>query len=607
MPADTIANKYHIVREIARSNDVVYEATDTTSGRRVALKELVLPGNLTPQARKERIERFNREARAAGRLSHRNIVSVYDYGVAEGRYFIAMEYLEGQTLRESLQARGALPIPECIEIACQVLAALSHAHSHRVIHRDVKPDNISILPGGIVKLTDFGIARLTEEASLTGDGQVFGTPSYMSPEQIEGGHVDYRTDLFSMGIVLYEMLVGRKPFTGDSVVSITYSIMHHEPPAMDGIPLGLESVVMRALSKDPVRRPTSAAEMSQQLQSADLSGALDRSAAGSPGMGYFGSSATASSSGLGGVSVPPVFAPAPWLQQPAPAPPLPFSVPPTPAPQAAPASGTPVVGPFATWGTAAQPATPAGAPPSIPTPHVRRHAGVGQETRTFFAALMWGMCIAAIVVGFILLFLRAFEQHRLQGADLRVQQLANDGKSYADRGQLEQSAASFAEAVRAGGKSKAARDARTSLATVYYKIGVNAYQAHDYEGAEKAWNQVLDVLSVRDIQTTEYEQGLITDTNHNLSMLYQVSHGAVGAPRAQDGSSGGSSPDDDTALYSRFGRAQESMQRAQALYQKGDVSGAREEWQKVVAEAPGTSLADQAQQSLNQSATPPSF
>src|SRR5437016_11841943 len=129
MPTDLIANKYKIVREIARSNDIVYEAIDTTMGRRIAVKELNLAQNLTGQGRRERIERFNREARAAGKLAHPNIVTVYDYGEDNGRYFIAMEYLEGGTLRDMLQTRGALPVNEAVDIASQVLSALSHAHA----------------------------------------------------------------------------------------------------------------------------------------------------------------------------------------------------------------------------------------------------------------------------------------------------------------------------------------------------------------------------------------------------------------------------------------------------------------------------------------------
>src|ERR1041384_5665835 len=251
MSTDIIANRYRIVREIARSNDVVYEAIDQSMGRRLAVKELSLPPNLTGQAKRERIERFNREARAAGKLQHPNIVTVYNFGESDGRHFTAMEYLEGGTLRDAIQARGALPLHEAEDISGQVLSALSLAHANKVVHRDVKPDNIHILAGGQVKLTDFGIARLTEEASLTGEGQVFGTPRYMDTEQIEGRFVNHRSDLFSLAVVLYEMLAGRKPFTGDSVVSITYSIMHNDPAPLVGIPFGVEQVIFRALKKDP--------------------------------------------------------------------------------------------------------------------------------------------------------------------------------------------------------------------------------------------------------------------------------------------------------------------------------------------------------------------
>lgn len=271
---EVIKGKYRIVREIARSNDIVYEAVDTTFGRKIALKELNIAAGVTGQARRERIERFNREARAAGRLNHPNIVSVFDFGEENGRYFIAMEYLEGQSLRDAMQARGAYPLGEALAIFYQVLDALSYAHTNRVVHRDIKPDNIHILPGGQAKITDFGIARLDEEPALTGDGQVFGTPSYMSPEQIEGKNIDFRSDLFSAGILLYEMLAGRKPFVGDSVISITYAIMQAEPAQLVGVPQGIEQVIRRALNKQPQMRQISADQMKMDLKNAEQTPAI---------------------------------------------------------------------------------------------------------------------------------------------------------------------------------------------------------------------------------------------------------------------------------------------------------------------------------------------
>src|SRR5688572_12567851 len=159
---------------------------DPSRAQRIALKQLQMPGNLAGQARQERIQRFTREARAAARLQHPNIVRIHDHGQIQDRYYIAMEFLEGQSLRDLLRQRGAVPAQEALRIAASVADALTYAHQHGVIHRDVKPDNIHLEPDGRVVITDFGIARLTFEPTLTADGQIFGTPSYMSPEQVTG-------------------------------------------------------------------------------------------------------------------------------------------------------------------------------------------------------------------------------------------------------------------------------------------------------------------------------------------------------------------------------------------------------------------------------------
>src|SRR5262249_21237942 len=159
--------------------------------------------------------------------------------------FIAMEFLEGQSLRDVLQLQGVLPVQQAVQIVSAVAEALDYAHQHGVIHRDVKPDNVYLLTDGRIKLTDFGIARLMFEANLTADGQIFGTPSYMAPEQVAGRAIDPRSDLFSLGVMLYEMLSGRKPFPGDSVITITYNIMHEEPVPLLSIPRGLQQVVYR--------------------------------------------------------------------------------------------------------------------------------------------------------------------------------------------------------------------------------------------------------------------------------------------------------------------------------------------------------------------------
>ena len=260
--------RYALVREIARSNDIVWEGRDPQMNRRVAVKELSLPANLAGQARRDRIERFFREARAAGAMSHPNIVTIYEVGEDRGRYFIAMEYLEGQTLRERIAVGGPISLAEAGGYAQALCGALQYAHERGIVHRDIKPDNIHLLPGGIVKLTDFGIARITSENQLTVAGQVFGTPSYMSPEQILGNAIDARSDQFGLAIVIYEMISGLKPFQGDSVPTITYRIIHEQAPHMLGAPPAIDAILQRAMAKDPNGRFGSVAEFGAALASA---------------------------------------------------------------------------------------------------------------------------------------------------------------------------------------------------------------------------------------------------------------------------------------------------------------------------------------------------
>jgi len=265
----TALGKYQIIREIARSNDIVYEGYDPLMTRRVAVKELNMPGGATPQQAEDRISRFKREAQAAGRLNHPNIMTVYDVEEDGGRLFMAMEYLDGGTLRAEIDGKGKLEPQRAVEIANAVLAGLAHAHSQGVVHRDIKPDNVQILSNGSIKITDFGIARLTFQPNLTMDGQVFGTPSYMSPEQVVGKEIDPRSDLFSVGVMLYEMLAGSKPFAGDSVVAITYAIMNREPdPLPDTVPYALADAVRRSLEKTPHLRFDGADAMAEALTDA---------------------------------------------------------------------------------------------------------------------------------------------------------------------------------------------------------------------------------------------------------------------------------------------------------------------------------------------------
>jgi len=257
--------RYQITREIARSNDIVYEAFDPQLGRKLALKELALDIRVQEPERRLRIDRFFREARAAGNLSHPGIVTIFDFGEDNGRYFIAMEYLEGETLKSRISRTGALPTEEAIRILTSLCDAVEYAHARQIVHRDIKPDNIHILPDGSVKITDFGIARMLGEQTITVAGQVFGTPSYMAPEQIRGAMVDARTDIFSLGLVLFEMLSGRKAFWGEALETVVYRIMSEPVPPLHDQPANINAVIQMAVQKDPRQRYVSAAQMKAAL------------------------------------------------------------------------------------------------------------------------------------------------------------------------------------------------------------------------------------------------------------------------------------------------------------------------------------------------------
>ncbi|MFM7188282.1 MAG: protein kinase domain-containing protein [Armatimonadota bacterium] len=257
--------RYQITREIARSNDIVYEAFDPQLGRKLALKELALDIRVQEPERRLRIDRFFREARAAGNLSHPGIVTIFDFGEDNGRYFIAMEYLEGETLKSRIARTGALPTEEAIRILSALCDAVEYAHARQIVHRDIKPDNIHILPDGSVKITDFGIARMLGEQTITVAGQVFGTPSYMAPEQVRGAMVDARTDIFSLGLVLFEMLSGRKAFWGEALETVVYRIMSEPVPPLHDQPANINAVIQMAVQKDPGQRYVSAAQMKAAL------------------------------------------------------------------------------------------------------------------------------------------------------------------------------------------------------------------------------------------------------------------------------------------------------------------------------------------------------
>jgi serine/threonine-protein kinase len=258
-------SRYLITRKLGAGGMAnVYLAEDQELGRRVALKLL----NDRHASDDQFVERFRREAQNAAGLNHPNIVSIFDRGHAEDTYYIAMEFLDGRTLKELLIRNGPTPIPIAIDYARQILGGLAFAHRHGIVHRDIKPHNIVVGKDGRLKVTDFGIAR-SGASQMTEAGSIVGTAQYLSPEQARGAAVDARSDLYSLGIVMYEMLTGRVPFTGDAPVEIAMKHLQNvpEPPSTirSEVPHDLDAVVMRALAKDPEQRYASAEEMDADL------------------------------------------------------------------------------------------------------------------------------------------------------------------------------------------------------------------------------------------------------------------------------------------------------------------------------------------------------
>jgi len=265
--------RYEITGELGRgAMGVVYKALDPTIGRTVALKTMRL--DVHGLDAQEMVRRFQNEARAAGVLNHPNIVTIYDAGEEDGIFYIAMEFIEGTTLHELLAEKRVLPTDEVVQIARQICRGLDYAHSNGIVHRDVKPANIMLMPNGTVKIMDFGIAK--SGGQVTNTGQVLGTPNYMAPEQVKGRPLDGRSDLFSLGVILYEMLTGEKPFVGQNVTTIIYKIVNETPITPRDLDVtvhpGLSAIVSRALAKAPDDRYQSGAELIRDLENYKLAG-----------------------------------------------------------------------------------------------------------------------------------------------------------------------------------------------------------------------------------------------------------------------------------------------------------------------------------------------
>lgn len=260
-PGTLLGARYEVIRLLSRGGMAeVYLATDRQLGRRVALK--VIREQLAADDRF--VARFRREARAAASLGHPNVVSVHDVGSHEGVPFMVMEHVPGRTLAEILREQGPLPPDRVAEIGAAAARALAAAHSAGIVHRDVKPGNIMLTDSGQVKVLDFGIARALQWTPVTDTYSVHGTAEYMSPEQVRGEGVDRRSDLYSLGAVLYELLAGRPPFAGETSLAVAYKHIEETPPPPDA-PADLTAIVMRCLAKHPADRHRDAGQLAADL------------------------------------------------------------------------------------------------------------------------------------------------------------------------------------------------------------------------------------------------------------------------------------------------------------------------------------------------------
>ncbi len=604
--------RYTILREVARSNDIVYEAVDPTINRRLAVKELNIAPTLQGQARRERIERFFREGRAAGAMNHPNIVTIFEIGEDAGRFFIAMEFLEGQSLRDRLHTVGPMPIAEAIATTAALADALAYAHERGVIHRDIKPDNVHILPGGQVKLTDFGIARILGEDSLTMAGQVFGTPSYMSPEQVTGNPLDGRTDQFSLGVLLYEMVTGRKPFTGDTVVTITYRIIHEPMPVPAGVPHEVAQVIERSLSKSAQSRYATMQDFKNALLAAS-----DHSHTGGHAAQVYNVPPGRAATNRSGMPAALAFDPL--------APQLP--------PGMTPAANEPTI----LYGTRTQ-VNPMGGqtggqsgdgtyPPNPTSPSLYP----SQTPKNNLGAIAIATIILLAVVGGAGFALRgAFTNMQAGQTRGQLVKITNDGVALFKKKEYEVAAADFKKVRDAG--SVADADTRAKAATnetiCYRMLGQKAQEAEDLPTAEMWFLKALEVSPLDASAKTELlgvqkrrgtagagsapvavtPTGEKIDASNPLAKVLIPSPGpsVVGAgnpapsPVALDTQPGAQKTGDFTAANrAAAAKAQETLNRADAAFQSGRRADAVGLWHDAITAGPGSPAALTAQERLN--------
>jgi serine/threonine-protein kinase len=267
-----VAGRYEVLENIGKGGmGVVFRARDRQLDEVVALKVLRDDALMEDESL---LGRFKQELKLARRITHRNVLRTHDFGEADGTAYISMEYLEGVTLKDLIRSKGALPLAVGLRVAKQMCHGLEAAHAQGVVHRDIKPQNMLILPEtGELKIMDFGIARVSEVegelAGLTGDGSVLGTPDYMPPEQASGGQADFRSDVYSLGVVLFEVFTGALPFPGEKIVQVILGHLQKQPPAPRSlnpqVPQDLEAVILRCLEKKPAARYQKVADVLRDL------------------------------------------------------------------------------------------------------------------------------------------------------------------------------------------------------------------------------------------------------------------------------------------------------------------------------------------------------
>jgi len=263
--------RYEVLGELGRgAMGVVYKAKDPVIGRTVAVKTIKLSAEGSGLSHADLVQRFQTEAQAAGLLTHPNIVVIHDAGEENGLYYITMEMIEGRSLLALMEDQQTFPLARTLRILEQACAALQFAHERNVVHRDIKPANLMVTGDDTVKITDFGTAKILQYGAAQQTKHVMGTPSYMSPEQIKGRVMDGRADIFSLGVMLYELVTGQRPFSGQDIATVLYKIGNEEPtPPQEiaaGIHPGISKVILKALAKDPAKRYQTCREMSEELK-----------------------------------------------------------------------------------------------------------------------------------------------------------------------------------------------------------------------------------------------------------------------------------------------------------------------------------------------------